>query len=116
MGEIDYKSYIPPNVDYIVKSIIKEENRKNGHKLTDKERDYLLAGLWKCSISPTGAHHWMHQMGELWKCKHCESYRAYPARYSESFIQATKVKPHSRIFSKEEMNLALEVLDGKQSV
>lgn len=31
--------------------------------------EYVSGGSWKCSSSPTGAHHWI--VGRTTVCKHC---------------------------------------------
>lgn len=58
----------------------------NGEILTYGE--YLASDVWKCTDSPTGAHHWIeiqHENGEfhtgLWYCKWCEDIRSFPNHY-----------------------------------
>jgi hypothetical protein len=39
-------------------------------KVTDNQ-EYMASDRWKCSKSPSGAHHWMIHSGEM-ICKYCE--------------------------------------------
>jgi len=47
---------------------------------------YLTSDVWRCSNSPTGAHHWVeiqHAVGEdfhtgLWYCKYCMDGKKFP--------------------------------------
>lgn len=34
--------------------------------------------LWKCSSSPTGAHHWIYDQGPLWECRYCPALAWFP--------------------------------------
>lgn len=55
-----------------------------GKTLTHKE--YLASDVWKCTASPTGAHHWIeiqHAIGKdfhtgLFYCKWCRDSREFP--------------------------------------
>ena len=35
-----------------------------------RDKKYIESGVWKCSKSPTGAHHWVI-IGRQAKCKYC---------------------------------------------
>jgi len=37
-------------------------------------QNYVAGDSWKCSKSPTGAHHW-NIVGNHMKCKHCNEIR-----------------------------------------
>ena len=39
--------------------------------------EYVELGTWKCSHSPSGAHHWIIE-GSTMKCKFCHSVRKVP--------------------------------------
>ncbi|MDD5704151.1 MAG: hypothetical protein PHU23_19125 [Dehalococcoidales bacterium] len=38
------------------------------------EKEYIDSGSWKCSQSPSGAHHWIIEHNQM-TCKHCQNIR-----------------------------------------
>jgi len=50
--------------------------------------EYVAHGRWRCSASPTGAHHWIeighfHHTGSFY-CKWCFDSRDFPISYDSS--------------------------------
>lgn len=39
--------------------------------------EYYKCGLWRCPVSPTGAHHWLMDDGGLGQCKYCGQRRQF---------------------------------------
>ena len=39
---------------------------------------YVAAGKWACQQSPTGAHHWVLNGGNVGVCRHCRAQKKYP--------------------------------------
>ena len=35
------------------------------------DKKYVESGIWKCSDSPTGAHHWVYT-SDSWVCRYCK--------------------------------------------
>jgi len=54
-----------------------------GIRIVDKK--YLESGSWKCSDSPTGAHHWIIKRiktGKIMICKYCKNLQRLPQESS----------------------------------
>lgn len=48
----------------------------SGKYMDDKYKGYVVAGNWKCSNSPSGAHFW--DINEKMVCKYCGGTRNIP--------------------------------------
>ena len=57
-------------MEFTIEKGLMGKPRKLSIKWLDEE--YLTAGKWKCSNSPTGAHYWIRGLDKIWRCKHCE--------------------------------------------
>ena len=56
------------------------------------EQKYIQSGYWKCTNSPTGAHHWKEYSG-LWVCKYCGDVRKWPKTFYEAMEKYGKKQP-----------------------
>lgn len=50
--------------------------------------EYYKCGLWSCSASPTGAHHWLIDGGGLGQCKQCGERRQFAESAVSSYGDA----------------------------
>jgi len=55
-----------------------------------KDRKYLLSGGWRCSRSPSGAHHWMllaNRGGDVvvGRCAFCGGKKSFPINMDGGF-------------------------------
>jgi len=46
-------------------------------KTLSKNQEYIQGDSWKCSDSPTGAHHWVIDRTDKGKCQHCKTKRIF---------------------------------------
>jgi len=75
-----------------------------GRKIGMTDKEYLKSGVWKCSSSPTGAHHWM-QMTEserlrtrgYFRCKYCGDIKTFQVGFSSYNYKEIVVKPHDEL-------------------
>ena len=56
-------------------------------------REYIESGIWKCSQSPTGAHHWTGDEQTL-TCKHCLKTQEAPQTLPEWAMQIIHHRKH----------------------
>jgi len=60
-------------------------------KLTGLDKwynDYLRSDRWKCSESPTGAHHWVeHHSDGIFICKWCFDVKRFPRTFQGALEQ-----------------------------
>lgn len=54
-----------------------------GRKVWLDDEEYYKSGRWKCSKSPTGAHHWVEltssrKVSGMWHCKYCNDVTKFP--------------------------------------
>jgi len=67
---------------------------------------------WQCRKSPTGAHHWIHKVGdELWKCKYCRKSRWFPLSYPDA-IAAGKLREK---YGREIMQMIMSMAEGRKA-
>jgi hypothetical protein len=60
--------------------------------MSDEYKEYILAGKWRCSHSPTGAHHWLEIATNTWQCKYCDDMKT-PTHRSVSVWPAKSLPP-----------------------
>ena len=54
-------------------------------ELERMHQDYVRSGRWKCTDSPTGAHHWIERGGEgIFICKWCFDVRRFPRTFEDA--------------------------------
>ena len=59
-----------------MKTSSKESKKRRINKL---DKVYLESGIWKCSLSPTGSHHWViDAKGREQYCVYCKETRETP--------------------------------------
>jgi len=64
-------------------------------------QQYIESGCWKCTSSPTGAHHWIEQDSSHFACKYCQATRVMPvtiydALDSTFLITSVRKRPVTR--------------------
>ena len=47
--------------------------------------DYITGTSWVCGESPSGAHHWLHEQGNLFRCIHCNDERTWPLTWTDQW-------------------------------
>jgi hypothetical protein len=64
---------------------------------------YLKMELWKCDISPSGAHHWVELSynSSKFKCKYCGLSRRFPTNYSDALSFCNPNKMANYLLSEE---------------
>lgn len=69
-------------------------------RMSQKHRKYIEAKLWKCLISPTGAHHWIETSPPgTYKCKWCHKEREFPRTYNEAtkWVERLAILPNEML-------------------
>jgi len=61
-----------------------------GGKTESVDKGYIKSGVWKCSKSPTGAHHWIELVGTeklanqgYFVCIHCNDVTRFPTLWGQ---------------------------------
>jgi len=50
--------------------------------------EYYKGGLWRCPLSPTGAHHWLIDSSRCGECKYCGERRQFHVSAVSSYGDA----------------------------
>lgn len=54
--------------------------------MNEMDKKYIESGVWKCTPSPTGAHHWVEverrSTKSLFVCKYCLGAKEFPTVWS----------------------------------
>ena len=59
-----------------------------------EHKRYLESGVWRCSLSPTGAHYWVGDEVSL-TCKYCEKTTAAPVALPVWVVEVIAHKRHA---------------------
>jgi len=73
-----------PKIDYV--------NRAS--KISPVDKAYIKSDCWRCSNSPTGAHHWVItpiKHGKIMNCKYCRQQVKLPVSELPEFKLPTKM-------------------------
>ena len=54
-----------------------------------EDQEFMASDRWKCSKSPSGAHHWIIQIGQM-TCKYCNSSKTVDTQRYGSYRSETK--------------------------
>lgn len=60
---------------------------------------YLESGVWKCSLSPTGAHHWIGDEVSL-TCKYCKKVTEAPVGLPSWVLQTIYHKQRTAVMKR----------------
>ncbi len=72
-----------------------QQVRKHKERMEQTERDitfghYREAGRWQCSLSPSGAHHWLIDDSGWGQCKYCGEERHFAKLLSDHSANANR--------------------------